>query len=89
MAEVTELQRKILGSLFFAEPFDNILEEVREPENYIADDLKTLIDKGMVVVMEEDASSGSMKRSFYYDTDNMRAFHYQITSQGLNAYNHR
>lgn len=85
MADLSDLQRKILGSLYYPEPFDNVLEEVGGPANYVADDLKTLIDKGMVQVMESDGQGGYIRR-FYYDSDNMRAFEYQITKDGINAY---
>lgn len=85
MVELSELQLRILGSLYYPEPFDNVLEEANAPANYVADDLKTLIDKGMVQVVEPNEEGGYTRR-FYYDSDNMRAFHYQITKDGMNAY---
>lgn len=85
MADLSELQKKILGSLYYPESFDTILEEVNAPANYIADDIKTMIDRGMIKVVEPD-DKGGYERRFYYDSDNMRAFYYQITKDGLDAY---
>ena len=85
MADLTDLQKKILGSLYYLESFDTILEEVDAPANYISDDVKTLIDRGMIKVVEPNENGGYEGR-FYYDSDNMRAFYYQITKDGLTAY---
>jgi hypothetical protein len=82
MMELNPLQRQILRSLIFPEPFDTLLEEVKGSEPVIGAELKHLITKGLVQPMEADAKGG-FKPSIYYDTDNMRAFHYQITAKGL------
>jgi hypothetical protein len=82
MIELNPLQRQILRSLIFPEPFDTLVEEVKASQPVIAAELKQLITKGLVQPMEADAS-GRFMPSIYYDTDNMRAFHYQITAQGL------
>ncbi|MCB9233800.1 MAG: hypothetical protein H6581_19240 [Bacteroidia bacterium] len=87
--ELNDLQFKILDSLYFVEPFDNILAEAGERESYVADELKTLIDKGMVQVMEFDAKAGDFVKSIFYDTDDMRAYHYLATTKGLMKHNGR
>jgi len=75
------IQLEILNSLTFVEPFETLVEEVNASEPVIAAELKDLIDQRMVQVMDGD--NGNYRKSFYYDSDNMRAFHYQATSKGL------
>lgn len=81
MNVLNEIQQQIVNALTFTEPFETLVEEIRQPEAVIADELKTLIDRRHVQVMDD--SSGAFQKIFYYDTDNMRAFHYQATSRGL------
>ena len=83
MTELNSIQKAIINSLTFTEPFDTLVEEIDAEEPVIADELKTLIDKRMVQVMQEE--DGMMKKSFYYDSDNMRSFSYQATAQGLES----
>ncbi len=83
MIELNSVQKAIINSLTFTEPFDTLVEEVEAPEPVIADELKALIDKRMVQVMEE--LEGKVQKSFYYDSDNMRSFKYQATAQGLES----
>lgn len=82
MIELTEMQTQILRSLTFPEPFDTLLEEINGAKAVIGAELKFLIAKGLVVVVEED-SQGRYKTSIYLDSDNMFAFKYQISSTGL------
>ena len=85
MSTLNEIQFQIINSLVFAEPFDTLAEEVDATEPVIAAELKTLIDKRFVQVLED--VEGSLRKSFYYDSDNMRAFQYQATSRGLDGLN--
>ena len=82
MIELNPIQTSILRSLTFPEPFGTLLEEVSESQPVIGAELKSLIDKGLVQVVEED-SRGRYQPSIFHDSDNMFAFHYQISSQGL------
>ena len=84
--KINPLQYKILDRLFFTEPFSRLLEELSEPRNVIGAELKELIVKGMVQSMEYDEKRGGWKKSIYYDSDDMDAFHYRITGQGMEAY---
>ena len=77
------IQIQILNSLTFVEPFETLIEEVKASEPVIVAELKDLIDQRMVQVMADE--DGSYRKSFYYDSDNMRAFHYQATSKGLDS----
>jgi len=83
MIHLNTVQKAIINSLTFAEPFDTLVEEVSEVEAVIADELKSLIDKRCVQVLEE--IDGKLKKSFYYDSDNMREFRYQATAAGLES----
>lgn len=83
MNTLNDIQMQIINSLVFAEPFETLTEEVQATEPVIAAELKALIDKRYVQVLED--RSGALHKSFYYDSDNMRAFHYQATSRGLDG----
>ena len=89
MAELNDVQFRILDALYFVESFDNILEDAGGPEAVIADELKMLIDQGLVQVMEFDEKIKDFVKSIFYDTDNMRAFHYLATRKGLLKHNSR
>jgi predicted transcriptional regulator len=82
MIELNALQTQILLSLTFPEPFDTLVEEIKATQPVIAAELKELIVLGLVQVMQEDAR-GRYTSSIFYDSDNMRAFQYQISSKGL------
>lgn len=83
MNKLNSIQYRILDRLYFTEPFENLLAEVSEPEPIVADELKTLIMKGYVQVMDYDQENGNWKKSLIYDTDNMRAFSYRATNGGI------
>jgi hypothetical protein len=82
MIELNPIQILILRALTFPEPFDTLVEEIPAKEAVIGAELKELIVLGLVQVMQED-ERGRFKSSIYYDSDNMRAFKYQISSKGL------
>jgi len=85
--ELTEIDYDILNSIYFVEPFDKILEEVNYPPNVVADCLKSLISKKYVVALLWDDTKQDYVRSFMYDSDNMNAYSYLATKDGLLAHN--
>ena len=85
--ELTEIDYDILNSIYFVEPFDKILEEVNYPPNVVGDCLKCLIAKKYVVAMLWDDFKQDYVRSFMYDSDNMHAYSYLATKDGLLAHN--
>ncbi len=87
--ELSDLEWDILNSVYFVEPFENILEEVRLPAPIVADGIKTLIHKKMIVAMRWDEEKMEYVRSFIYDSDNMKAYSYLATKEGLLAHNSR
>jgi len=89
MRDLGDIEFDILNAVYFIEPFDKILEEVHYPENIVADSLKFLITHKYVSAMKWDAKLSTHVRSFIYDTDNMRAYSYLITKDGLLAHNTR
>ena len=82
MSMANKIQLEILNALTFTEPFETLVEEVKASEPVIAAELKDLIDQRMVQVYE-DQEDGTVQKSFYYDSDNMRLFKYGATSKGL------
>ena len=89
MNEITDIQFRILDSLYFVEPFDKIVEESGESSYIVADDLKTMISRGWVQVMEFDKKTGDFAKTIFYDSDNMREFHFLATKDGMLRHNGR
>jgi hypothetical protein len=82
MRELNDIQVRILRALTFVEPFDTLVEEVPYPEPIIGAELKSLIAQRFVQPMQADRQ-GNFKPSFVFDSDDMRAFSYLATSQGI------
>lgn len=87
MRKLTGLELDILNALYFVEPFEHILEEVEAPANQVRDSLRFLLDNKLVVAMEYDQERRDFKRTFFYDTDDLHAYHYLATKEGLFAHN--
>jgi hypothetical protein len=87
--ELTDVEFDVLNAVYFIEPFDKILEEVHYPENIVSDSLKFLITRKYISAMKWDAKRKEHVRTFFYDSDNMRAYQYLITKDGLLAHNSR
>ena len=84
---LTDIEYSILNSVYFVEPFENILKECDEKEPVVADVLKQLIHKKYIIPMKWDDEKSEFIRSFIYDTDDMRAYHYLATKEGMIAHN--
>jgi len=89
MRELTEIEYDILNTVYFVETYDKILEEVNYPANIVADSVKFLIRMKYISPMRLDPKTKDYVRSFMYDSDNMRAYRYIITREGLEAHNTR
>lgn len=87
--ELSDIDFDILNSIYFVEPFEKILEEVNAPAKIVADCLKQLIAKKMVVAMRFDEEKQDYVKSFIYDADDMHAYSYLATKEGLLAHNGR
>lgn len=87
MAELNDIQFSILDSLYFVEEFDTIVSESGAPEAIVADELKNLIHQQLVQVMRYDNDAGDYVKSVIYDTDDMRAYQYLATKEGLLRHN--
>lgn len=84
---LTDLQFQILDSIYFVESFTHILEEAGEPVPVVIDELRTMIDRGWVQVMEFDPRKGDYTRTAFFDTDQMDRYHYLATKEGLLRHN--
>lgn len=85
--DLSEIDFDILNSIYFVEPFEKILEEVCAPPKIVADCLKQLIAKKYVVAMRFDEEKQDYVKSFIYDADDMHAYSYLATKEGLLAHN--
>ncbi|MDX2062190.1 MAG: hypothetical protein SFY70_03960 [Bacteroidia bacterium] len=83
MAELSDLEFRILDSLYFVEPFENILAEVGAPENVVAAELRNLIARRWVQAMRFDPTANDYVSSAIFDTHDLRAYRYLATKEGL------
>jgi hypothetical protein len=86
---LTDIEYDVLNAIYFVEPLDNILAECNAPENIVCDVIKQLIAKKYVTPMLFDEQKQEFVRTFFYDSDNMRAYSYLATKDGLMAHNTR
>lgn len=88
MAELlTDLQFDILDTLYFVEPFEKVLEEVDTSRPILIDELRTMIDRGWIQVMEFDKEQGDYLRSPIFDTDRLEHYFFLATKEGLLKHN--
>lgn len=83
MIEVTYLQVKILRCLLFPESYETVCEETAAKAAVVKDELKKLIGRNWVQVMEYDAEIADYKRTLYFQADEMDAQFFMITAKGL------
>ena len=86
---LSDIEYDILNAIYFVEPFQNILDECKAPENIVADVLKQLIAKKYVSPMQFNEEKQEYIRTYFYDSDDMRAYHYLATKEGLMIHNSR
>jgi hypothetical protein len=87
--ELTDLQFSILDSLYFPEPFENVMAEVGEPRQIVLAELRELIDKTLVQVMRWDDTAQDYLPSPHLDADRLNEFRFLATRKGLLAHNGR
>lgn len=85
--ELTDIQFQILDSLYFVETFAHIVEEANEPTAVVKDEIRTLIDKGLVQVMMFDEEKGDFRRTTIFDADNIQDYSFLATKDGLLKHN--
>lgn len=89
MSDLTPLEYDILNAVYFVESFDHIVEECNVDQYQVADTLKTMISKKWIVPMVFDKEVNDYRRSIFYDSDNMKDFHFMATREGLEVHNSR
>lgn len=87
--QLSDIEYDILNAIYFVEPFQNILDECKAPEKIVADVLKHLIAKKYVTPMQFDEEKQEFVRTYFYDSDDMRAYYYLATKDGLMIHNSR
>lgn len=87
--ELSDIEYEVLNALYFVEPFQHILEECNAPAPIVGDVLKQLIHRKFVVPMKWDEMNQDYVRSFIYDSDDMDAYHYLATKEGLMAHHNQ
>ena len=80
---LTPLQYDILDTLYFVEPFEHIVEEVDAAIPVIRDELRSMIDRRWVHIMEFDQQKSDFVKTRFYDTDRMQDYHYLASKAGL------
>jgi hypothetical protein len=84
---LSDIQFQILDAIYFPEPIVNILEETDATLPVVINELRSMIDKGWVQVMEFDAQRNDYIRTAIYDTDHMEAYRFLATKAGLLKHN--
>ncbi|MEM7658566.1 MAG: hypothetical protein AAF399_20750, partial [Bacteroidota bacterium] len=84
---LNDLQFQILDSLYFVESFRHVVEEADVPVPFVVDELRNLIDQGLVQVMQFDEDSGDYLRTIIFDTDHLDEYHFLATKDGLLKHN--
>lgn len=84
---LNDIEWEILNALYFVEPFQHVLDEVKQPAPIVADCLKQLIHKKYVVALAWSDEKQDYVKTFMYDSDNMHSYHYLATKDGLMAHN--
>ncbi len=79
------VQAEIINCLIFQESFETLTNELKSHSPHIvADGLKGLIHKGLVITFRED-DNGNWVRGRFYNSDNMNDFQYGLTALGVKA----
>jgi len=84
---MSDLQFQILDAIYFVEPLQNILDEVDFPRPVVLDEMKNMIDKGWVQVMQMDEVANDYVRTNIYDSDNLQEYQFLATKEGLLRHN--
>jgi hypothetical protein len=84
---LNDVQFKILDSVYFVESYEHIREEVDEPEPVLIDELRNMIDKGYIQVMEFKAEIGDFERTAIFDSGNLSEYAFLATRDGLLKHN--
>ncbi len=87
--ELTDLQFQILDSVYFVESFENIREEADATLPVVVAEMRYLIDKGWMQVMQFDEEKDDYVRTAIFDTDHLEEYHFLATRDGLMKHNGR
>jgi hypothetical protein len=91
--DLSELQFDILDALYFVEPYQSLLSEVMAQsgasEQLIVADLKQLIAWRYVQVLRYDEHANDWLKTPFHDADDLHAFRYLATKEGLLVHNGR
>ena len=87
--DLTDIQFRILDALYFVEPFETLVAEVAASPAIVGAELKELIARRWVQVMAFDAKAQDYVPTFFHDADNMHAYQYLATRDGLLKHNGR
>lgn len=87
--ELTDLQFQILDSVYFVESFENIREEADATLPVVVAEMRYLIDKGWIQVMQFDGEKDDYVRTAIFDTDHLEEYHFLATRDGLMKHNGR
>jgi hypothetical protein len=86
-SELNDVQFRILDAVYFVEPFERIAEEAGAPLPVIVDEMRYLIDRGWIQVMQFDPERNDYVRTGIFDTDHLEQYHFLATKAGLLKHN--
>lgn len=85
----TPLEDQILENLYFVEPFQNLSEQINEPEETLINALFSLIDKNWIQPMVQDPKTHEYFKTHDFNPDTPEMYYYLATKEGLLAHNSR
>ena len=80
------LDRNILELLTFEEEIAHLYEEISELKPVIADALKTLISRDLVLVFTRNEENGGLTKMPYFDSDNLDLYLFRMSKKGMDAF---
>lgn len=74
MRPLLNVEYEILGTLYFKETYNKIIEEVNYPENIVAASLRFLIENKLIAVLVFDETEMKLVKTLIYDKDNLQEY---------------
>lgn len=82
MRKLTSSEIKVLETLIHVESLDTIISETGLKYGEVRDDLTNLISKRFVEVFEKPSDGGAIRRTSFYDLDNLSQYYFRASKNG-------
>ncbi len=83
MSKVNDIQEAILNALFLESTFEQLKNEIETTLPILRDELRIMIDKGWIHVLERPNAQADYKRIAIFDSDQLEKYAFVATKKGL------